>query len=132
MTREWIIAAVSILWLAVCALQDAKTGEVSNWLTLPGMAAGLVYSVVFGWERVLILAAALLATMLFFFLGSMGGADVKVLVGLAGLWPTAMIAAFLVQGIWGMIVIIRNGRGSEFRAIPSYAVGALLSVVFLV
>jgi len=132
MMREWIIALISVIWLTVCAIQDARTGEVSNWLTLPGMAAGIIYSAFIGWDRVAIVGAALAATLLLFFIGSMGGADVKVLTGLAGLWPTAMIAAFLVQGIWGMIVIIRKGKGSEFRAIPSYALGAALSVLLLV
>ncbi len=132
MMREWIIALISVIWLTVCAIQDARTGEVSNWLTLPGMVAGIIYSAFIGWDRVAIVGAALAATLLLFFIGSMGGADVKVLTGLAGLWPTAMIAAFLVQGIWGMIVIIRKGKGSEFRAIPSYALGAALSVLLLV
>lgn len=132
MMREWIIALISVIWLTVCAFQDARTGEVSNWLTLPGMAAGIIYSAFIGWDRVAIVGAALAATLLLFFIGSMGGADVKVLTGLAGLWPTAMIAAFFVQGIWGLIVIIRKGKGSEFRAIPSYALGAALSVLLLV
>jgi Flp pilus assembly protein protease CpaA len=132
MYQEWAIAILSIIWLVVCAIQDAKTGEVSNWLTLPGMAAGILFSFFIGWERVAFAGAALLATLLFFFLGSMGGADVKVLTGLAGLWPAAMIAAFIVQGLWGAVVMVRKGRGSEFRAIPSYAIGAALSVLLLI
>jgi prepilin peptidase CpaA len=132
MIHEWIIAVCCAVWLIVCAIQDAKTGEVSNWLTLPGMAAGIIYSMFLGWERMAIVGAALAATLLFFIIGSMGGADVKVLTALAGLWPAAMVIAFLSQGIWGLVVMIRRGRGSEFRAIPSYAVGALISFIFLI
>ena len=40
-----------------------------------------------------------------------------------------MIAALLVQGTWGLLVLIRKGWGAEFKAIPSYAVGAGLSAL---
>jgi len=58
--------------------------------------------------------------------------DVKVLTTLAGLWPTALLSALVIQGIWGIVVLVRRGRGNEFRAIPAYALGALLSIVLLV
>jgi hypothetical protein len=82
-----------------------------------------------GRERLILVAAALAGLMLLYVLGSLGGADVKVLIALAGLWPAAMLAALLVQGIWGGIVLIKEGRGAEFRAIPAYALGAILSIV---
>lgn len=132
MTANWIIIPVTITWLIVCAVLDARHGEVPNWLTLPGMAAGIIYSLFMGWERAAITAAAFIGLMLLFMLRSLGGADVKVLTGLAGFWPAGMIAAFIMQGIWGAVVMIIRGRGSEFRAIPSYAVGALLSLLLLV
>jgi len=120
-----------VIWLCACAVIDARQGEVSNWLTLPGMAAGIAYAFYKGGDRLIILGAAFGLLMLLFLLGSMGGADVKVLTALAGLWPAAMLIAFFVQGIWGIIVLIKRGRGTEFRAIPSYAVGAALSVLLL-
>ncbi len=58
--------------------------------------------------------------------------DVKVLTALAGLWPAALFSALVVQGIWGIVVLKRRGCGNEFRAIPAYALGALLSAVLLV
>jgi Flp pilus assembly protein protease CpaA len=131
MNGQMIIAAGAITWLVVCAIFDWKTGEVSNWLTLPGMAAGIVYGVIIGGDRLIILAAAFIGLIVLFLLGSMGGADVKVLTALAGLWPAGLLAAMLVQGIWGAVVLIRKGRGAEFRAIPAYALGAVFSVVFL-
>ena len=129
MTEQLIISAVVLVWLVVCAIQDWKSGEVSNWLTIPAMALGMGYAVYMGRERLILVAAALAGLMLLYVLGSLGGADVKVLVALAGLWPTAMLAALLVQGIWGGIVLIKQGRGAEFRAIPAYALGAILSIV---
>jgi Flp pilus assembly protein protease CpaA len=129
MTEQLIISAVVLVWLVVCAVQDWKSGEVSNWLTIPAMALGMGYAVYMGRERLILVAAALAGLMLLYVLGSLGGADVKVLIALAGLWPAAMLAALLVQGIWGGIVLIKEGRGAEFRAIPAYALGAILSIV---
>ena len=132
MIEQWVIAVLVILWLGACAFIDARDGEVSNWLTMPGMAIGVGYALFKGGDRLIILGAAFGLLMLLFLLGSMGGADVKVLTALAGLWPTALFVAFFVQGIWGIIVLIKRGRGTEFRAIPSYAVGALLSALLLI
>ena len=132
MTGQIIFSAVVIIWLTVCALRDWKNGEVSNWLTIPAMAIGMGYAVYVGRERMIICAAALLGLMLLYILGSLGGADVKVLVALAGLWPQAMLAALLVQGIWGMVVLMKKGKGAEFRAIPAYALGAALSLAFFI
>ena len=132
MTEQWIIAGVVTIWLIVCSIHDVNNGEVPNWLTLPGMAVGILYAVIMGGNRLLLLAAMVIGLLILFILGGMGGADVKVLTALAGLWPTALFTAFIVQGIWGIAVLIRRGRGNEFRAIPAYAIGALLSVVLLV
>ena len=132
MLEQWVIALLVILWLGACAIIDARDGEVSNWLTMPGMVIGVGYALFKGGDRLIILGAAIGLLMLLFLLGSMGGADVKVLTALAGLWPTALFVAFFVQGIWGIIVLIKRGRGTEFRAIPSYAVGALLSALLLI
>ena len=129
MKEQLIISAIVLVWLMVCAYQDWRSGEVSNWLTIPAMILGMGYAVYMGRERLILVAAALAGLMLLYVLGSLGGADVKVLVALAGLWPTAMLAALLVQGIWGGIVLIKQGRGAEFRAIPAYALGAMLSIV---
>ncbi len=132
MNQQLIISALVIVWLAVCAVQDWKHGEVSNWLTIPAMAIGMGYAVYLGSERLILCAAALAGLMLLYILGSLGGADVKVLVALAGLWPEAMLAALLVQGIWGVVVLMKEGRGAEFRAIPAYALGAAISIVFFI
>jgi Flp pilus assembly protein protease CpaA len=131
MNQQLIIAFVAIIWIIACAVFDWKTGEVPNWLTIPGMAAGILYGVISGGDRLIILAVTLIGLIALFLLGSMGGADVKVLTALAGLWPAGLLAAVLVQGIWGAVVLIRKGRGAEFRAIPAYALGAVFSVIFI-
>ena len=132
MSEQLIIAGIVIVWLIVCALFDWKHGEVPNWLTLPGMAAGIIFAIISGGDRLIILVAAFIGLMVLFLLKSMGGADVKVLTALAGLWPAALLAALLAQGIWGAVVLIRKGRGAAFRAIPAYALGAAVSVIILI
>jgi prepilin peptidase CpaA len=131
MSEQLIIAGIVMIWLIACAIYDWMHGEVPNWLTLPGMAAGIIYAIIIGGDRLIILAAAFIGLILLFVLKSMGGADVKVLTALAGLWPAALLAALLAQGIWGAVVLIRKGRGMEFRAIPAYALGAAVSVIIL-
>lgn len=132
MNEQMIISVIVLVWLAACAMQDWKHGEVSNWLTVPGMITGMVYAAFMGRERLFLCAAALAGFALLYILGSLGGADVKVLVGLAGLWPAALMAALLMQGIWGMVVLMKQGKGAEFRAIPAYALGAALSIVLII
>jgi len=132
MNEQIIISIIVMVWLIVCALQDWKNGEVSNWLTIPAMIIGMVYAALMGSDRLLLCAAALVGLSLLYILGSLGGADVKVLIALAGLWPAALLAALLVQGIWGMVVLIKKGKGAEFRAIPAYALGAAISIVLVI
>ena len=132
MNEELIISVVVMVWLAVCAFQDWKHGEVSNWLTVPAMAIGMITAALNGRDRLIICVAAFIGLMLLYILGSLGGADVKVLVALAGLWPAAMLAALLVQGIWGVVVLLKQGKGAEFRAIPAYALGAAMSIMLII
>ena len=132
MNEQIIISIIVMGWLAACAVQDWKYGEVSNWLTIPGMITGMIYAAFAGSERLILCVAALAGLSLLYILGSIGGADIKVLIALAGLWPAAMLGALLVQGIWGMVVLIKKGRGAEFRAIPAYALGAAISIVLII
>ena len=131
MSESVLVFLILFAWLTACAWFDWRKGEVPNWLTLPGMVGGILYAVVLRPERVLLVGTAFAILFILFLLNGIGGADVKVLTGLAGFWPSMMIAALLVQGIWGLIVLIRKGRGAEFRAIPAYALGAALSVIFM-
>ena len=131
MSESALVFVILCAWLAVCAWFDWRKGEVPNWLTLPGMAGGILYAAVLRPERLLLVGASFTILFILFLLNGIGGADVKVLTGLAGFWPSMMVAALLVQGIWGLILLIRKGRGAEFRAIPAYALGAALSVIFL-
>lgn len=129
MAENALIKIIVLIWLGVCAWQDWRVGEVSNWLTVPPMPAALVYAVSGGGNAWMWMAAAGLGSFVLFSLGAMGGADAKILITLAGVWPAAMLGSLLVQGVWGVVVLIRQGRGAKFRAIPAYALGSLLSIL---
>lgn len=125
-----IMHLVLLAWLAVCAAQDWRSREVSNWLTLPPLAAGLIYTAVQGWERLLLFGLVVSVCSVLFRLGGMGGADVKILAVLSAFSPLMLMAALAAQGITGLVVWRRSGRRAAFPAVPAYAAGAVLSFVF--
>jgi Flp pilus assembly protein protease CpaA len=107
-------------------VQDYKTREVSNWITVPVFISGAV--VIFLQHE---LGSISLAILLIFFWkkGWMGGADAKVLIGLLGLWFTAALAAFLAVGLWGAGLFFKKGEKS-FPALVPITVG--VGLTFLV
>ena len=112
-----------LLFLILAAIQDYKTREVSNWITVPLFLGGVVIIMVN-----LDPLSVILSTLLFFFWlwGGMGGADVKVLVALLGFWSEAALASFLLLGVWGVVLLIRKKRES-FPGLVSIATGTGLT-----
>ncbi|MDA8483645.1 prepilin peptidase [Pseudomonas resinovorans] len=80
-----------LFWTALCALQDLRQRRISNWLTLGGAVTALLYLLLN--ERTLLGASpaeaftaagiALLLTLPAWWLGKLGAADVKLLLGIA-------------------------------------------------
>ena len=120
------LAHFSILvFLILAAIQDYKTREVSNWITVPLFLGGFTIIMV-----TLEPLSVILSTLLFFFWlwGGMGGADVKVLVALLGLWSEAALVAFFLLGAWGVVLLIRKNRES-FPGLIAIATGTGLTFV---
>ncbi|MBD9676658.1 prepilin peptidase [Pseudomonas sp. PDM18] len=77
-------------WFAVCASQDLTRLQVSNWLTLGGALAALLFlrvtgHTLTGYAPLAAGVAALLAALLSvpgYWLGKLGAADVKLLIAL--------------------------------------------------
>ena len=112
---ELLIKVGVVVWLALCAAWDTRTGRIPNALTLPvlalgGMAAGLA-----GSGNMACYAIALILALAAYFLGWMGGADAKILVALAGLWPLGLMTVIAGSFLW---VVGRRmiGRRGNFRA----------------
>lgn len=82
---------VLVMWLGLCAWQDLHQRRVSNWLTFGGLGCALAYLLLTGtsWlgnppiEVAIALVLALLLSVPGYYLGRLGGADVKVLAVLA-------------------------------------------------
>ena len=94
-------------WLCLCAWQDWKKRQVSNWLTLPTIALALVLRL-FGWSSgylpltILILAAVLVA-----WLGRWaGGADAKVMTALALFDARLALWAWIGATLWYMLLFL--------------------------
>lgn len=129
MVQDTIYKIILIIWLCVCAWLDWRYGEVSNWLTIPPMIAAGLYVLIQGGNAPWIFIATVLGVFILFYLGSIGGADAKILSTIAGFWPAALIGSVLAQGLWGLIVLLRKGSKASFRAIPSYAAGTVISLI---
>jgi Flp pilus assembly protein protease CpaA len=127
--QDATIKIILVIWLFVCAWQDFREGEVSNWLTIPAMLASGIFALISGRDAFLFYVAVLVGVFILFYIGNFGGADAKILVVLAGYWPWAFIAAILVQGVWGLVMLVRKGRTAGFRAVPTYAAGVLVCLL---
>jgi Flp pilus assembly protein protease CpaA len=121
-----IVELVVVIWLAICALWDARTGEVPNVLTLPFLAFGALIAVLGGWESAAIFALTLSIFGVFYAMGDIGGADVKILAALAGLWPDSLWVILVGVVLWAAGRKLLGRRGS-FRAVTPMLLGVVVA-----
>ncbi|MBN2116310.1 MAG: prepilin peptidase [Anaerolineales bacterium] len=122
------VLMAALTWMGI---QDRRTREVSNALTIPMLIGGVIvvaFQLIardpFAVASILIIALLTFAALR----GWMGGADWKVLVGLFGLWPLAGLASLTGAGLFGAGAILWTGdRNASFPAIYIFAVSALLT-----
>lgn len=94
MWLEFLVRLLVTAALVVAAIQDARSREVSNWISLPVFIAGLVGLVIR--RDVFLVALFILFVVLAMVKGGYGPADGKILAGLVGLWPQAILPAVLM------------------------------------
>jgi Flp pilus assembly protein protease CpaA len=104
-----------VIWLGLCAYYDARTGEIPNLLTLPALAMGGLMAAISGIQALAFYAVVLLLLFFVYYRGDMGGADVKILGALAGMWPLGLMTVMAGIFIW-MIGRRILGRRGNFRA----------------
>ena len=127
MDFSWLLSHFSILlFLIFAATQDYKTREVSNWITVPLFFGGVIGILVHLDPLAVLFAIILFA---FWIRGKMGGADVKVLVALLGLWTNAALAALVVLGVWGVVLIAQKKEDKTFPGVVAIAIGAGLTFI---
>jgi len=121
-----------LVLMLVMGIQDLRTRRVSNWITIPFFFAGLTANTLRVYDDVWLFQFILFCQAIVFFAGYygwMGGADMKVFVGLLGLFPLAGMTALSVSGVWGMVVWIWTGRrNATFPAVTvsAFATGLIL------
>jgi len=139
-----LVAAVVIG--AAATVEDIRSRTVPNYYPLAALAAGFVlHSVHSGWRGALTAGAGALAGfavfLVFYILGGMGGADVKLmagfgsLVGLNGLLSLAFWTA-VVGGLLALTVVAlakcrrkSAARPHSIPYAPAIAVGVCLALV---
>ncbi|MBI3241768.1 MAG: prepilin peptidase [Chloroflexi bacterium] len=109
-----VIELAVALWLAVCGWLDARTGRVPNWLTNPLMVVAVVAATTSVPAFGFLLVVAAFSIGLWKSGQGVGGADAKVLIALAGLWPDGCIAATLSLALFGLARAV----WSKWRPMP--------------
>jgi Flp pilus assembly protein protease CpaA len=126
---ELLIRVGVVAWLALCAVWDTRTGQIPNALTLPALVLGGVAAGLAGSESMAFYATALILAMASYFLGWMGGADAKILVALAGLWPLGLMTVLAGSFLWvvGRRVVGKKGNFRAGLPMALAAAGTLLA-----
>jgi Flp pilus assembly protein protease CpaA len=106
---------LTILWLGACAVYDVRTGEVPNWLTMPPIFAGLGLSAYWGWLNLGIALGLIALLFMVYSAGQIGGADAKIFMALAGLWPVCLLGAAIGISLWTVGRRLLGDQG-RFRA----------------
>ncbi len=117
-TEIFILAVYAIS--AVAAITDLWRGRIYNWLTLPFIVAGWIASaILMGWSGFLdSFSATFVGFLLYgwmFWLGTMGGGDVKFLMALGSLGGLQYVVevgllGVLLGGLMSVGILLVKGR----------------------
>jgi len=124
-------AGLAALWLLPCALQDYRTRRVSNWLTVPFFL--LAWPVAFLTGHLALTFAVFVGV----FVASQveprfGGADAKLMVGLAALAPFGLGIAVVLEAVVFAVLRLRRRTAVAIPGALWLYLGALLNVATLV
>jgi Flp pilus assembly protein protease CpaA len=97
-----ILHPLLMLWLLVCAINDQRTREVPNLLTIPPFVASVVWAVLQGGYVLFLTIFTLCMVIYLWKTNRMGGADGKVLVTLAATWQIGLFGAGIGMIIWAL------------------------------
>lgn len=99
--HEWFFAALALLCAGVGAAFDIRSRRIPNFLTLPGIALGLLLHLALGGWRQMGLAALAgvicgVIFLLFWLAGGMGAGDVKLITAVGGMAGMPMVPNLLI------------------------------------
>jgi prepilin peptidase CpaA len=108
------------LVLLVSGFYDIRYRIIPNWLTFSGIAVGIVGHLFMpGWEPLkqsfIGAGFGFVALLPFFWVGGMGGGDVKLMAAIGALqtWPDVFFSLCyggVIGGIMAMVILLVNGR----------------------
>lgn len=118
-----------LIWLIACAYQDYRTGEVSNWLTLPAFALALAARLG-GWLAASWWSIFAVWTLALYLWSTdrLGGADAKAWMTFSLLGNGVLWSAFIGLVLWyAAVVWVFAYMGFEgkrrFPGFPGYLLG---------
>lgn len=120
---DWLYPAASLVCAAAGAAFDVRSRRVPNFISLPGIAFGLLlHFALGGWRQLALSAAAGLICGLVFFVfwiaGGMGAGDVKLITAAACIAGFSSIGALLILtalagGVMAVALALWRGRLKE-------------------
>ncbi|MCX6031772.1 MAG: A24 family peptidase [Chloroflexi bacterium] len=123
--------AVMTWVLLPCALQDYRTREISNWLTVPLFF--LAWPAAIYLNTLTLTFATFLGFWLAFKLGSgMGPADGKIAVAVAALTPLGLLAGIAVSGLVFLWQRLRRRPPVSIPGAVTFYAGVVISFLLLV
>lgn len=120
-----IVHAVLTGLLLVAAHQDLRSRLVSNWISLPMFLTGGLAMLARGDGLLLALFIAFVALALI--PNGYGAADGKIMAGLTGLWPGAVLPSVLLMPLFDYWW--RKNRNTPSPLTVSIAAAALLTIL---
>jgi Flp pilus assembly protein protease CpaA len=128
-----ILRLVVLILIAIAGIQDLKTREVSNYISIPFFFAGLLANVIrfyhdLEWFQLVVWIQA--AVILAGYYGWMGGADMKIFTGLIGLLPLEGFVAFIASGVVGGVIWAwTRNRKAQFPAVAVSAFAVAITMI---
>lgn len=122
---EKILVIAALAMVTVGAFTDFRSSRIPNWLTYTGCALAIGLRAWMGFPSIIegvtgaLLAAAVMCIL--FFVGGMGGGDVKMMIAV-GAWvgfshvQGVMVAAAICGGLLALIYILGTNKGRKVFA----------------
>ena len=121
-----LLHVLVMLWLLPCAIQDRRTRQVSNWLTVPLFLAAWPVALLTGHFPLtcVVFVGVYVATKLE---PRAGAADGKLMVGLAAFAPLALGIGVLLEVVIFVVLRLRDRRDIAISGAPWLYLGSVLS-----
>jgi prepilin peptidase CpaA len=134
-----MLLLIAIALGSLAAFDDLRRNAVSNWITAVAWLAGLLYHGIHqGWTGLGLAAAGSLlgfaVFLVFYWLGAMGGGDVKLMAAFGALLgPSGILLAALLAAPIGALIaalfLAWNWRRRSIPYAPAIVLGAWLALL---